>query len=409
MQRGLGARARPRIAAGVIVLGLLMLSTSMVSVADAKTRLGPAGIAFYTPPKPLPGKGHGGLIWARPLTDSAAQPGAANTLLLYRSIGIDGHAVAVSGTLSVPQGQPPRGGWPVITYDHATTGIADVCAPSLDTPSDPAHLLIAYAYPLLDSWLKAGYAVVSTDYEGLGTPGVHPFLIGSSEARSTLDIVRAARQFDPHLSANVVIAGHSQGGQAALFSAALAPSWTPELHIHATVAFAPVNHIVALQQFYEQTTAPPPLDSVLLALGIPVLADLDPAQFSPSKSLSPAAQALYPQLFSQCLLQLSAANSLGGIPPSAVYEPGFSTPATDAALTRLVDPEQLTIKTPVLIEQGLSDNLVEPALTAELAHEYAAKRTPVTFHTFPGVGHIDLVTSPAGADATSWIESHLPP
>ena len=297
----------------------------------------------------------------------------------------------------------------MITYDHGTTGIADACAPRSIHPSDPAHLTISYAYPLLDSWLKAGYAVVSTDYEGLGTPGVHPLLIGNSEARSTLDIVRAARQFDPHLSANVVIAGHSQGGEAALFSAALAPTWTPELHIHATVAFAPVNHIVALLQFYEQATTPSPLYSVLLALGIPVFAAIDPAQFAPSKSLSPAAQTLYPQLFSQCLLQLAATNSFGGIPPGAVYAPGFSTPATDAALTRLVDPDQLTIKTPVLIEQGLSDTLVEPALTAELAHEYVAKRIPVTYHTFPAVGHIDLVTSPAGADATNWIESHLRP
>ena len=59
---------------------------------------------------------------------------------------------------------------------------------------------MSYAYPLLQRWLKAGYAVVRTDYEGLGTPGVHPYLVGRSEGRSVLDAVRAARALDPRLS-----------------------------------------------------------------------------------------------------------------------------------------------------------------------------------------------------------------
>ena len=65
--------------------------------------------------------------------------------------------------------------------------------------SNPAHGYINYAYPLLQRWLKAGYAVVRTDYEGLGTPGAHPYLIGASEGRAMLDMVRAARKLDRRL------------------------------------------------------------------------------------------------------------------------------------------------------------------------------------------------------------------
>ena len=54
--------------------------------------------------------------------------------------------------------------------------------------------------------------MVATDYEGLGTPGDHPYLIGASQGRAVLDIVRAARQLDPDLSDQVMTAGHSQGG-----------------------------------------------------------------------------------------------------------------------------------------------------------------------------------------------------
>ncbi len=63
----------------------------------------------------------------------------------------------------------------MITWAHGTTGLADICAP---TRSD---VLGGYDRPLLNRWLKAGYAVVRTDYEGLGTPGEHPYLIGVSE------------------------------------------------------------------------------------------------------------------------------------------------------------------------------------------------------------------------------------
>ena len=148
-----------------------------------------------------------------------------NTLLLYRSTAVDGSTVAVSGDVAVPKGKAPKGGWPVISWAHGTVGIADACAPSkVGTQAN-------YDSPLLNSWLKAGYAVVRTDYEGLGTPGPHPYLIGVSEGRSTLDMVRAARKLNPDIGSKLVIAGHSQGGQAALFAASLSKRWTPELKL----------------------------------------------------------------------------------------------------------------------------------------------------------------------------------
>src|SRR3954451_17425441 len=161
----------PRLA---LVLALLLLA-ALPAAADAKVRKGPSGAAFYKPPKHLPGKGHGGLIWARGQSGAAALKGAgSNRLILYRSTGVKGKAVAVSGAVAIPKGKAPKGGWPVVSWAHGTTGIADSCAPS----RDGANPLSSYAYPLLQRWLKAGYAVVRTDYEGLGAPGAHPYLIG---------------------------------------------------------------------------------------------------------------------------------------------------------------------------------------------------------------------------------------
>ena len=201
---------------------MFVLALVAAPSASAKVRQGPKGAAFYDPPGNAHGK-HGTLIWARRQTGPDAIAGRRSHLLLYRSTGPDGKANAVSGSLALPKGRAPKGGWPVITYAHGTTGSADTCAP---TRGYDAGTLVSYAYPLLKRWLKAGYAVVRTDFEGLGTPGVHAYLGGATEGYSVLDAVRAARKLEPRLSKQFVIAGHSQGGHAALFAAALAPSWT---------------------------------------------------------------------------------------------------------------------------------------------------------------------------------------
>src|SRR3954467_3594167 len=241
-----------------VVLALLsLLLFAVASPAAAKVRTGPSGDAFYTPPSPLPGKTHGDAIWARKAKgEPALKSAGASWLVLYRSVGTDGQPIAVSGTVAVPKGKAPKKGWPVISYDHGTTGIADQCAPFRDATDNPAHLYNSYVYPLLNRWLKAGYAVVRTDYQGLGTAGAHQYLVGVAEGRSTLDIVRAAHSLDKRISNRFAIAGHSQGGHAALWAARLAPTWTPDLKLGGTVAFAPASHVSEQISFVRAATSP---------------------------------------------------------------------------------------------------------------------------------------------------------
>ena len=233
----------------VVALAGLLLFAALSQRAEAKAKSqtkvtkGPKGLKFYKPPKNLP-KQHGALIWARKATGLVPLANAKYTkLVLYSSRTPQGAKDAVSGSVSVPKGKPPKGGWPVITWAHGTTGVADVCAPSRNSVTSPAEPYISYIYPDLNAWLQAGYAVVQTDYQGLGTPGKHPYLIGTAEGRSVVDIVAAARQLDPKIGKRYLIAGHSQGGQSALFAAGLASSWQPKLKLRGTDAFAPASHI----------------------------------------------------------------------------------------------------------------------------------------------------------------------
>jgi dienelactone hydrolase len=387
---------------------LAVVALALVAVAPAsaaKIHTGPAGLAFYTPPSPLGSGKHGDVIWARKLTGEPALKSAGkNELVLYRSVGTDGAPIAVSGTISLPKGKAPKGGWPVISYDHGTTGIADQCAPSRDAVDNPAHLYNSYVYPLLNRWLKAGYAVVRTDYQGLGTPGIHEYLVGTAEGRSTLDIVRAARKFDKHVSNRFAIAGHSQGGHAALWGADLAPKWTPELKLRGTVAFAPASHISELLSLVGASNTPGgglTGEASLVARG---LQDFKPGLNLPSL-YSDEFTALYGQTETKCLSDLSKSDSMGGLAPSQIFKKDAQLGPVISALD-VSDPENLTIKSPLAIEQGAADTTVQPGLTDDLVKQLRGRGAKIDYKTYKGVNHSGVVVS-AADHATKYLKGKL--
>jgi dienelactone hydrolase len=381
-----------------VLFGILIFAAGVLATpaSAATVRSGPAGTAFYTPPSPLGSGAHGTPVWVRKLAGKAVLTSAAsNRLLLYRSTSVDGKTTAVSGTVAIPKGKAPKGGWPVITWAHGTTGIADQCA---ITRSDVSE---GYDRPLLNRWLKAGYAVVRTDYEGLGTPGEHPYLIGVSEGRGVLDVVRAARKLDPTLGKRVVIAGHSQGGHAALWAASLAKKWTPELTLRGTLAFAPASHLGEQGALLRALTSPSGL-SVLASM---IVRGIDVAQpsLNVGSLLSDQAKALYPQTDTKCLDALAKTDSFGGLAPAAIFRSDAVLDPVVAALNAN-DPETLSIRGPLLIEQGKADTTVFPNFTDALNADYDKRGVDVTYKTYDGVDHEGVVTNKtSAADATKWV------
>jgi Secretory lipase len=388
------------------LLAVLALALAAVaSPAAAKVRTGPAGDAFYTPPSPLPGKAHGDLIWARKAKgEPALKSAGASWLVLYRSVGSDGQPIAVSGVVSVPKGKAPKKGWPVITWDPGTTGIADVCAASRDATDSPAHAYISYIYPLLNRWLKAGYAVVRTDYQGLGTAGIHQYLVGVSEGRSTLDIVRAARKLSGHVSNRFAISGHSQGGHAALWGAFLAPKWTPDLKLRGTVAFAPASHISELVSLVGTQHSPGGGLAAEAALVLRGVDDFNPG-LNITSGFSDKFAPFYPETLTKCQPQLSQPDSVGGVAPADFFKEGYDLGPLTAALD-VSDPENLKVKSPLDVEQGAADTTVFPGLTEDLVKQYRGRGSKVVYKTYKGVSHGGVVV--AGADhATKYLKSHL--
>ena len=183
------------IAAGSILLG---------SAGDAGARA-PGEVLSAAPLKPG--------LWIPKTTRAAFR-------LKYVTTNARGKRAVSTGMLFLPKGKPPSGGWPVISWAHGTSGLGDACAPSLIGPALPRR-----DRPYLANWMREGYAIVASDYAGLGTPGLMAYLHGRSEAHNIVDIVKAGRAYARRLSATSrlarkwVVIGQSQGAGAAIYTA----------------------------------------------------------------------------------------------------------------------------------------------------------------------------------------------
>jgi len=180
----------------------------------------------------------GTIIRSEPMLFAPA--GAQAYRVLYRSTGLSGEPIAVSGVIVVPPGLAPAGGRPIVAWAHPTTGVVPHCAPSL-------AIFVFQQMSGLRQLIEQGAVVAATDYPGLGTVGPHPYLVGDSEARAVIDSVRAARSLPGVGSGNdFAVWGHSQGGQASLYTGLIAASYAPELHLVGVAAAAPATSLVTL-------------------------------------------------------------------------------------------------------------------------------------------------------------------
>jgi pimeloyl-ACP methyl ester carboxylesterase len=156
----------------------------------------------------LAGTKPGALLRQEDATGYATPKGARAVRILYHSLDADGKDVVTSGLVLIPAGAAPAGGWPVIAWAHGTTGVARMCAPSLQKD-------VAYGEEGLMPMVRAGFAVVATDYHGLGTEGAHQYLNKVAQGRDVIYSIAAAHAAVPALGKRWVVDGHSQGGMTA--------------------------------------------------------------------------------------------------------------------------------------------------------------------------------------------------
>ena len=354
----------------------------------------PAGgtlAAMYEPPAPLRAADPGRPVRVWKL----AAPAVHGTVygLLYHSRSVTGKDVAVSGYLAVPDATDapavPTGGRPIVTLGHGTVGMADQCAPSRDPGADAATI---------NPFLAQGWIVVSTDFEGIGTPGRHPYLVGTSEARSMIDAVRAARDLLGRAASSTFVAwGISQGGHAALFTRQVAQAWAPELHLAGAVAMAPVSDLAS---FVTTPTIVPQAVTLEVAAGFAAAyPDLRPQQV-----LTPLGLRRLDDVDHYCVAPLNlriAAVAVARLRRTALTQVPDWERAVQANTPGLVPSD-----VPVLVVQGTRDPIVPQATSQALFRRLCAGGAPATLDLVDNGSHADVIES-ARSTYLGWMADRL--
>ncbi|MFF4992323.1 alpha/beta hydrolase family protein [Streptosporangium saharense] len=325
----------------------------------------------------------GAVLSVRSLTGQQALPGASRNLLVtYVSRGVAGRAVKVTGTVALPKGRPPAGGWPVISWAHGTTGTADVCAPSRNTPGGPADDYISVANTTLDGWVASGFAVVQTDYEGLGTPGEHPYMNGAGAADTVIDMVRAARGVDRRVGRDWFAAGHSQGGHASLFTAVAQSAG--DVRLRGVVSIAPGGWGMSQVAPYILSGAPGAEQAISFLPTLLIGAAAADRSVKPDRLLTPEAAPLLTTARTGCLAQIR--ETATRVPVDKVFARGADLAPLTAYL-KSQEPVGLEAKVPVLVAQGTADALTPKASTDRIVADMCAKAPKVTYRVYEGVDH----------------------
>lgn len=222
------------------IQALLVACLSMIALPSAAV-VAPGNDPFYQTPPHLPEGRHGALLrWRQ--TEPPGIPARA-WQILYQSTDARGNPVAVSGTVLVPHNPNGPADRPVIAWAPGTHGIADICAASYQYNAGTDYEV---SFGVIPETLARGWAIVVTDYEGLGTKGDHTYPVGRAEGQAVLDAVRAAQQLPGAgiaPSAPVGIMGYSQGGHAAEWAAQLHARYAPELQMKGVAAGAGPSRI----------------------------------------------------------------------------------------------------------------------------------------------------------------------
>ena len=350
-----------------------------------------SGTDFYGEPDELPDVPHGTLLRYQPV-ENAGVENATMWRIMYTSEDVGGDPIAVTGVVGVPTVAAPDGGRQVVTLAHGTTGIADECAPSKATGGRATFAM----GPFLD----AGYLVAQTDYEGLGTPGRHPYLVGESEGRGVLDAAIAAEQLpDADGGDQLAIFGYSQGGHGALFAGQLAADWAPDFHLVGTVAGAPATEL-----------------PLILAAGsrgaIAGFVYMIIAGFNDAYPDAPLSDVLTPQGETEldAVDDGCTGDVLGhfaALDSSQLLVPNGAQTEPWASLAEENNPGNVVTDAPVLILHSAADDVVPIALSGILFDRMCQKGQVVERRVYEnGDGH-GAAAPGAVADGAAWIQQRF--
>ncbi|QGS27264.1 Alpha/beta hydrolase family [Gordonia bronchialis] len=351
------------------------LRTPALSGLDARTYSGPIGAP-------------GTLIRQVPLDRSVTLSDAGRAYrVLYATRDIRGRSAVSTGAVLLPRSPAPRGGYPVLAWAHGTVGLGDDCAPSVQPriPRDVRYL---------GHWLRQGYAIVATDYAGLGTPGLMNYLSGKVEATSIVDSVISAHRMGVPLARRWAIVGQSQGAGAALAAARDANRLSAGHHLDyrgvvATGTPANIEQVVALAGPQLPPVALPPALNTYATYIWAGFADARP-DLRPLSILTAEGRRLVRLARTTCYQDMKPLVR-GKTLRDMFAAPVATIPGVRAALVDYMGTPYSGFDRPIFLGQGLRDVDVPAPSALSLYAQMRAAGQPVELHIYPDQDHSGTV------------------
>lgn len=338
---------------------------------------------FYDVPTPLPAGKPGGLIRSVEFDDYALPPGVIATRILYHSLSANGDDVAVSGVVLYPDKQAPRNGWPLIAWAHALNGVARQCAPSLARNLEHG--------PYLSMYVSLGYAVVATDYAGLGTAFRNAFSDVQSNARDVIYSVPAARAAIPQLDSRWIAVGIGEGGPVAAGIAEL----ESDMHDSGYLGSVVISGLDDPQDRYQPSGSQVFETPLFLAYGMHTVYP----QFNVKDILTDAGLSLYAQVERSCIDPSRQS-------PSEILKPAWASNSFAKQYFARNIPGQRRARRPMLIISSPLDPNVLITQTAQVISRMCKQGDEIQFERYPESQMSDLFGDSVG-DQISWMQARF--
>ena len=341
---------------------------------------------FYNTPDPFPTGKPGALIRSQEIEQYDIPYSVSAVRILYHSRSASAEDVAASGVVLFPYDKkPPAGGWPVIAWAHGSAGVARRCAPSL--MRNIGH------GPFLAMYVNLGYAVVATDYTGLGTSFRNAFLDGPSNATDVIASIPAARAAVPLLGARWIVMGEAEGG---LTVVAVAEKEN-EVRDPDYLGGIALSDIASVKEIYEPaTTGSSSLMLTSLAYGIKTIYQ----QFQVSDMLTEKALALYHEIGETC-----AQATFSQLPGIDTVKPGWETNGFVRRYFDRNDPGQTKAYGPILVISGHTEPSRLAAATQAIAR-LCKQGDRVEWERYPDLDPGGVVGESV-RDQIGWIEGRF--
>jgi pimeloyl-ACP methyl ester carboxylesterase len=389
------------------LLGSALIAAAFAGRSPADTLPGPHSLAeaikmeqddglprtaFYATPT-LSDSKPGALLRQEPFGGYSIPAGAKAIRILYHSSSSTGADVATSAVVLIPAGQAPAGGWPVIAWSHGTSGVARMCAPSLQKDME-------YGEEGLMPMVRAGFAVVATDYHGLGTDGPHEYVNKIAQARDVIYSVPAARAAVPSLGRRWVVIGHSQGGLAAWSVAEMEATLHDPDYLGAVSVAGAADLKAVLTGMGD-----PGSDAGFYLTYMAYAIHVQSPDFKASDMLQGGTLARYENATTRGCWNYAYASFLD-LPPGKVVKPGWDKTAAAQKFFQTDELGVAPIGGPMLVIAGEGDQTVPIASVRATVQKACRNGIALRFRSYQGLDH-DPTMDQSTPDQLAWVKDRF--